>query len=422
MDCNGVRINESGCIRGRQTAGRGAFAKPVGFAIHSLGMTLDQYRDKLSRKFTPHIKTNYPKSVNYVITRNGFAELIVPVGNTPAAFDQVNQLTYPLYPPNAQNPNEPFIHIAFEDELPTSIETSAAASLICCLSRSLGIQLQQDQVFPAYFIDASRRPETVSTAMVASAIACITSNGNRALFEECCDNASNALQGVTQLNTALAALTQRVVALEAIPNPTAAIAQLQADIAAIQTNASSLQMQVSQWQSAFSSIGNRIAALEACMMKLPECAAVVPCGEFLYTVSQCQNLIPSVPVTLDFDRKVSDADLLVTTGPMWSANIVNNTANPVQYTLSGSIQIESSQWCVDKYARLLLQTCDGSVVEVARYTAPSNGDQPSQTLTWTYPVTIVGGSTCQTRLRFETNDVTTPFKSVCVGAIQGRRS
>ena len=415
MLCEQYGVRRDDCVhRGRYVC------PPEGERVAITGITLscsgsrsasDIRSEYQSAPSGSHLCGPLPASVHYLVDRRSNIFQLVPH----------NCYAQPTCTPSLGNP---YLHILLEGDAPFDrYQLKAAARLACCLVREFGLATTSAiNIIPLFDLDSSKDClDAIPADFWTFLNACLL--GEDRLYSEpevvCC---TELRAEVADLRSEIEALEDRIEALEARPDLTPRVEFLETAITTIGAQIGSITTQLTALQNYVYGLAGRIVKLEECFKKLPQCFETQPCGEAEYEISRCTDYPPIITQVINFDRKITDPDNIVSTGPLWCANLNDGFGPSRTYRVQGCVTIAARRWCVGKNVTISLKDCDGNVITVATWVAPSDGPQPAFTLCWDQVVPVPAATICCVRMQFFTNDVTEPFTQLCSGQIRLTRS
>jgi hypothetical protein len=352
-----------------------------------------------------------PNSVHYLVRSNGNVDQLVP---------------WTCYTYAGCAPLDNYLHILLEGDSPTSAQLKAAARLACCLARAFNLIPETPgdpvNIVTLYSLDATKDCLTaIPPAFWTAFNACLL--GEDVILTQpelaCCDEVRANLLALTNL---VNSLENRITALEARPDLEPRVVFLENAVTVLGTQVGTLTTQITSLQNLVYELGARIVKLEECFKKLPQCNETLPCGQAEYAITNCQQFPPNVANIINFNRKIEDPDNIVTTGPLWCAQ-VGDGFNPARtYRVQGCVTVSQRRWCVGKQIIIYLEDCAGNQIQVANWISPANGPQPPITMCFDQVVPVPPSTLCCVRIRYWTNDVTDPFSEICTGDIRLTRS
>ncbi len=415
MICSEYGVRESQCVvRNRYACPRNA---PIqGIIVSCLIERADDYYNYLRTQLPRRgqmVFTTRQRSVHYVVTNQGAIDQIVSPECVAYGRDPTTAITHD----SLRSFNEGWLYVALEGQGDANAQARALGRLLCCLARTFNIPLSNILTLAA--ID-TRYPlvcETLPSEALSLMQRCLNGEEGEPIPSpepSCCASLRN---DIALLLDRINNLEDRIEQLEARSDPMPLINALQAQINALQSQLGALETQQNSIQNWVTTIATRLARLEACYSKLPECMEQRPCGDAHYVIGACKQYVPNVPQVVDFETRVYDPDNIVTTGPAWCAQIGDGGVART-YRVQGSVTIEPQRWCVGKYVQLILEPCNAPPIVVASYVVPSGGFAPPVVLTFDQIVPVPAGVNCCARVRIESNDVTNPFFRVCQGEIR----
>lgn len=408
MLCEHLGIAEKFCVHRSRYQCIPQLPPPAAIVIaNTVNRTKQDYYDELARPGTDRCIA-LPFSADYVVGRDGNIDQLIPIENC---------MSLPL----CGNDLNRYIVIVLEGDLSfTKEQLRSAARLACCLAKHFGIVDQNNVpiVKPIYQLDSTKPLRKIPSDFFAYLSACYSGDipeETPAPQPSCCDELRSDL---ARLNDSLAQLRRRLEALEAKPDPLPLINQVEARVISLEGRVGMLESSHQALQAQVATMSARIARLERCFERLPQCNETPPPCEIVYRISERLQLTPMVNHIINFAQRVQDQDPpLVTTGPLWQAMLSDGGPSRT-WTVTGEIQIEAREWCVNKGVRIYVQDCSGNAVLVAQWIAPSGGPHPPVTLNWSYPVTTISGQACYSRVLVHVDDTTVPFFYVSGGFVR----
>lgn len=408
MLCEHLGINENFCVHRTRYQCLPQLPPPAAIVIaNTVNRSKRDYLDELARVGGDRCIA-LPYSADYVIGRDGNIDQLIPIENC---------MSLPL----CGNDLNRYLVIVLEGDLDfTKEQLRSAARLACCLAKHFNIVTPDGVpiVKPIYQLDSTKPLRKIPSEFFAFLGACYSGDIPEepvAPSPACCDELRSDF---ARLNDALALLRRRIEQLEARPDPLPLINQVETRVIALEGRVGLLESNHQALQAQVASMSARLARVERCFERLPQCKETPPPCEIVYRVSERLQLTPLVNHIINFAQRVEDQDPpLVTVGPLWQAMLSDGGPSRT-WTVTGEIQLEAKEWCVNKGVRIYVQDCAGNQVLVAQWTAPSNGPQPPVTLNWSYPVTTVSGQACYSRVLVHVDDTTTPFYYISGGFVR----
>lgn len=414
MLCEQLGVRENRCVhRSRYQC------PPIDERVPVSGITLScsgsrdasVIESEYSRGFDPSAPCyDLPTSAHYLVRRNGSMDQLVP---------------WTCYAFAACTPQNQYLHILMEGNAPfPAVQIKAAARLACCIARAFSLVPESGPVniVTLFSLDGAKDCLTSIPPEFWTAFnACLL--GEDVILTQpelaCCD----------EIRAALSALTPRIETLEAQvadllarPDLTPRVEFLENAVSVLGTQIGTLTTQLTALQTYVYELGGRLVRIEECFSKLPQCTETLPCGQAEYAIRSCQQFPPNVANIINFDRKIEDPDNIVSTGPLWCAQLGDGTNPARTYRIQGCVTIGQRRWCVGKQVTLTLEDCSGNQIVVANWVSPANGMQPPITLCFDQTIPVPASTLCCARIRFYTNDVTDPFSEICTGDIRLTRS
>ena len=348
-----------------------------------------------------------PNSVHYLVYKDGAIDELVPYNCY--AYATCNRFD-----------SYQFLTVLLEGKPPFNVyQIRAAARLACCLARNFDL-LSRDplEIQPIFDYDVNK---TCLQQLPADFWIYFNACVNREDVVDappelaCCNELRERLNDLTPR---LAALEARVAALEARPDLTPRVEYLENALIVLSTQVANLNSQYESLRDLVYSIGARLTRIEECFNKLPQCKEQECCGRAEYVLRDCRQYVPLIANVVDFDRKIEDTDNIVTTGPLWCANIGDGFNNVKNYRVQGCLTISQRKWCIGKKVYVYLEDCVGNQLTVATWVSPSNGPQSPITLCWDTTIVVPAATVCCARIRIWTDDVTEQFVQICSGDIR----
>lgn len=364
-----------------------------------------------SRSFDPGAPCyDLPQSVHYLVRRTGSIDELVP---------------WTCYAYAACSPQNQYLHVLLEGNEPfPAVQIRAAARLACCIARAFSLVSPDNPVniVPLFNLDPVKDCLTnVPPEFWTAFNACLLGEDLVMSSPElaCCDEIRAALNALTPR---IESLETQVADLLARPDLTPRVEFLENAVSTLGSQVGLLSTQLAALQTYVYDLGGRLVRIEECFRRLPQCTETLPCGQAEYAIRSCQQFPPNVSNIINFDRRIEDPDNIVSTGPLWCAQIGDGTNPARTYRVQGCITIAQRRWCVGKQVMLTLEDCTGNQITVASWVSPANGPQPPLTLCFDQTIPVPASTLCCARIRFNTNDVTEPFAQICSGDIRLTRS
>ncbi len=411
MLCSHLGIDSHHCLHRSRF-----YCLPIGQAITPVSIVIAAWGSYTPDDFSAppsDFCTQTAQSAHYYVRANGGIEELLPPENC-----------YPRFLCGDPDPHPQHIVIALQGDAPfTRDQLRRAARLTCCLARQYGLDGGSSSppvVQAAGEVDATKRPDSLPSTFWAYLSTCLSGDDADDVVApepSCCD----ALRAtIAALTGRIDGLQARVVALESRPDPIPLIDALRTRVDNLETRLGVLEADYSTLQNAVANLSARFARIEQCFNQLPQCADVAPYCEIHYTLGARQRLVPNVQHVVNFDRRVSDDPSAprVLAGPLWTAALSYVGEPATTWRVVGEVTIAPRNWCVNKYVRVYLQKCDGTLLALATWIAPTNGPQPAITLNWNTLITTPSGAPCFVRILIESDDTTEPFFELMSGYVR----
>lgn len=357
LSCDNLNINKDHCAVNYSPSRQECQAQA--FVLHAINFTTEGYLAFVKEIFLlgKSFNTDYPKSVHYLISDNAVVYQLVELHDRAWGISELNDPSYSLLNQCSWSDHEDlFIHIGFIGQTQTQSQLDLASEIMCCVTvsePSINIPSNEHGVIVARDIDSRQEllwdvPDSIIPKMQV----CIQNEGQDPFY---LDNIGTYGPRIDELESWREDIVDpSLIQLdECCTVNTAAIAQLQSQVDALETrvddiNVESLEQRLDALEEGNFAILKDIRLIKNCLNCANICAPETPVSiRYRLDLSTPAKLVPGVIQTINLPIKVNDVNPeVVTVGPLWHASLVDEEQTLCStFKVKGSARLSSADWC-----------------------------------------------------------------------------